>query len=128
APVGRGGEARSPALGERANAALPNPRALLSTRSGPTETTVSILRWACARGPAPLALPIGRPIARARAHVLDGELSPVPPGVVGEIYLGGPGLARGYLGRPELTAAAFVPDPFAGLAAQAAPPPYPTPP
>ena len=57
-------------------------------------------------------IPIGRPLPHARAYVLDEHLNPCPLGVVGELYLGGTGLARGYLGRPELTAACFIPDPF----------------
>ncbi len=56
--------------------------------------------------------PIGRPLPGTRAYVLDRHLMPVPPGVVGELYIGGPGVARGYLGDPARTAERFLPDPY----------------
>jgi amino acid adenylation domain-containing protein len=77
---------------------------------GPTEATVCATVARCVADNRPP--PIGRPLPRVRVYLLDeaGELA--PPGGAGEVYIGGVGLARGYLGRPDLTAAAFVPDPF----------------
>jgi amino acid adenylation domain-containing protein len=80
---------------------------------GPTEAAISSLYWTCRPELARGSVPLGHPIANLAAHVLDEELQPVPDGVPGEIWLGGAGLALGYFGRPDLTAAAFRPDPFA---------------
>ena len=78
---------------------------------GPSETTTYSTVAYLASGES--GVPgIGRPIANTRAYVLDRRLEPVPIGVPGELYLGGAGVARGYLGRPALTAERFVPDPF----------------
>ncbi|MFF4054730.1 amino acid adenylation domain-containing protein [Streptomyces sp. NPDC001668] len=80
---------------------------------GPTETTTFAATRPCPGArPVPDPLPIGRPLDGMRAHVLDGALRPVPPGTVGELYLAGPGVARGYLGRPGASAERFVADPF----------------
>ncbi|WP_164014776.1 non-ribosomal peptide synthetase [Pyxidicoccus trucidator] len=81
---------------------------------GPTETTVWSTVHAVASAPDEGPVPIGRPIPGTRAYVLDTRRLPVPPGVPGELYLGGEGVARGYLGRPDATAERFVPDTFSG--------------
>jgi amino acid adenylation domain-containing protein/non-ribosomal peptide synthase protein (TIGR01720 family) len=107
-----GGEA---ALPERLSdwLASRNARLRLVNTYGPTEATV--VATACTLTAADVTrVPIGAPIAGARVLLLDAALEQVPPGVVGELYLGGEGLARGYLGRPALTAERFVPDRFSG--------------
>ncbi|HEX8149651.1 MAG TPA: amino acid adenylation domain-containing protein [Pyrinomonadaceae bacterium] len=81
---------------------------------GPTEAAVDVTFWRCESSPGRRSVPIGRPIANTQVYVLDAQLEPVPVGVAGELYLSGLGLARGYWGRPGLTAASFVPDPFGG--------------
>ncbi|WP_207309469.1 non-ribosomal peptide synthetase [Streptomyces kasugaensis] len=94
--------------------------ARLYNQYGPTEThVVSQHVLTCADAADwPTLPPIGRPIAQARLYVLDARLEPVPLGTVGELYIGGVSLARGYLGRPALTAEKFLPDPFAGPGAR----------
>jgi amino acid adenylation domain-containing protein/non-ribosomal peptide synthase protein (TIGR01720 family)/FkbM family methyltransferase len=81
---------------------------------GPTECTVDATACRVA-GPAPT---IGGPLANVEAYVLDDRLRPVPPGMPGELVLGGAGVARGYLNRPDLTAAKFIPNPFRGSGAR----------
>ncbi|WP_460732403.1 amino acid adenylation domain-containing protein, partial [Lysobacter tyrosinilyticus] len=101
------GEACPPALVERWA-----PGRSFINAYGPTETTVWAT-WHPCRAPMSGRPPIGRPIANARVYVLDAARQPVPIGTVGELWIGGAGLARGYLDRPELTHERFVPDPFA---------------
>ena len=80
---------------------------------GPTETAVVATSGVVAPAPNGTALPsIGRPIAGAQAYVLDENQQPVPAGTLGELYIGGRGVALGYLNRPELTAERFLQDPF----------------
>ena len=79
---------------------------------GPTEATIVAICSEVRPGTSG-APPIGRPLAAARAYLLDAQMGLVPAGVTGEIYLGGGGVARAYLARPDLTAERFVPDPFA---------------
>ncbi|MEW5927424.1 MAG: non-ribosomal peptide synthase/polyketide synthase, partial [Gemmatimonadota bacterium] len=102
-----GGEALPEELAERTFAAFPG--VALWNHYGPTEATVNTTA-ARVRPGEPVR--IGRPIANVRVHLLDGHGNPVPVGVPGELHVGGGGVARGYLGRPELTAERFVPDPF----------------
>lgn len=79
---------------------------------GPTETAVEVSAWACDPDSKLSFVPIGKPIANTRFHILDDEMGTVGLGEVGELHIGGVQVARGYLERAELTAERFVPDPF----------------
>ncbi|MDH0865611.1 non-ribosomal peptide synthetase [Mitsuaria sp. GD03876] len=99
-----GGEALSPALATRARALATD---ALVNLYGPTETCIDATFWRCADD-ASGSVPIGRPIDHTVLAVLDAAGDPVPPGAEGELHIGGAGLARGYLHRPDLTAERFI--------------------
>jgi natural product biosynthesis luciferase-like monooxygenase protein/amino acid adenylation domain-containing protein/FkbM family methyltransferase len=103
-----GGEACPVALARQLRTALP---AALYNMYGPTETTI----WSTVSEVVEVegSVPVGTPIANTTIRILDRNLRPAPIGVKGELYIGGSGVARGYHDRPELTAASFLPDPFA---------------
>jgi amino acid adenylation domain-containing protein len=110
-----GGDRVSPAAAQRVLAALPACR--LINGYGPTETTT----FGCTHAITPLdaagcSVPIGRPIANTRVYVLDSALGLCPCGIPGELYIGGDGVARGYVNAPDLTAERFIPDPFGSAA------------
>jgi amino acid adenylation domain-containing protein len=106
-----GGDALQP---EAARAVLQAARpAHLVNGYGPTEvTTFAICHEVADVAPDASSVPIGRPISNTRAYILDAALQPVPPGIAGELHLGGPGVAGGYLNNPEADAASFIQDPF----------------
>jgi amino acid adenylation domain-containing protein len=86
------------------------PQVQLHNCYGPTEVSIDATTWVCDRN-SPI-ISIGRPIANQQVYILDSHLQPVPIGVTGEIYIGGAGLALGYLNRPDLTTAKFINNPF----------------
>jgi amino acid adenylation domain-containing protein len=108
-----GGESASRALLEQVRALAPECRVV--NHYGPTETTVGALTWELpSTESVPPRMPIGRPLNGLSVYVLDASLAPVAVGLVGELYIGGAGVARGYHERPALTAERFIPDPFGG--------------
>ena len=105
-----GGEALTAAVRDAWGAALRRP---LVNLYGPTEATIECATWTCGEADgAGATVPIGCPAPGCVLHVLDAALWPVAPGVAGELCVAGAQVARGYWGRPELTAERFVPDPF----------------
>ncbi|MBC1238392.1 condensation domain-containing protein [Nostoc sp. 2RC] len=88
------------------------PQVSLFNEYGPTEATVWSSVYNCQNHDLNSSVPIGRPIANTQIYLLDSHLQPVPIGVSGEIYIGGFGVAKSYLNRPELTAQKFIPNPF----------------
>jgi amino acid adenylation domain-containing protein/non-ribosomal peptide synthase protein (TIGR01720 family) len=104
-----GGEALSAHLRNRVLEQLPD--AQLHNRYGPTETAINVTHWHCTLADGERS-PIGRPLGNVLCRVLDADLNPLPRGVAGELCIGGIGLARGYLGRPALSAERFVADPL----------------
>ncbi|MEU7004578.1 amino acid adenylation domain-containing protein [Nonomuraea sp. NPDC046570] len=104
------GEALPPATAQRCLRVLPH--AELENLYGPTEASVDVTYYSCRRDADLTRVPIGAPMANTRVYVLDAGLGLTPVGTAGELYLGGEGLARGYLGQPGLTAQRFVADPY----------------
>ncbi len=107
-----GGEALPLELAERCRERVP---AVLRNQYGPTEISIDTTDWICRpedsrRG----FVPLGFPLANTALYILDPYLAPVPPGVAGELCIGGAGVTRGYWRQPHLTAEKFVPDPFSG--------------
>ncbi|MGY2438175.1 amino acid adenylation domain-containing protein [Pseudomonas sp. SDO52101_S400] len=107
-----GGGDLTPALARRVRERLPQVR--LHNVYGPTEATVDSTVWTLepSMSVPDSALPIGRPINNTRLYVLDAAERPVPMGVIGQLFIGGAGVARGYLGLPQLMAERFIPSPF----------------
>ncbi|WP_217562679.1 non-ribosomal peptide synthetase [Paenibacillus sp. GbtcB18] len=79
---------------------------------GPTEAAIDVTAWECRPDYEKKVTPIGKPIDNIQIYILDAKMQRLPAGIAGELYIGGIGLARGYYGRPDLTAAQFVPNPY----------------
>jgi amino acid adenylation domain-containing protein len=110
-----GGEAVHSSLVERIRGLAPNCEII--NHYGPTESTIGVLTHRIdSEADIRTTTPIGRPLANSQVFILNSDGQPTPVGVSGELYIGGDGLARGYLDRPDLTAERFVPNPFGGPA------------
>lgn len=105
-----GGEALPHELQERFFARLPGVE--LHNLYGPAEAAIQVTTWKCQPGDVRRTVPIGRPVANTQVYVLDARMQPMPAGVAGELYIGGVQVGRGYVGRDDLTAERFLPDPF----------------
>jgi len=108
--ISSGGEALSPEI-IRQHYAIHE--AVLYNMYGPTEITIEATAWPCPRDPAPHRVAIGKPAQNVRLYILDELGRRLPPGAAGELYIGGVGVARGYLNRADLTAERFLADPYA---------------
>lgn len=108
-----GGEKLSPLHISKLRTAYPELE--LINGYGPTENTTFSLTYRIRETAFDNSIPIGRPLGNRTAYVLDARLNPVPIGIQGELYVGGAGLSRGYLNRPELTAERFIPHPFSNI-------------
>ena len=102
-----GGEALSPSLAQELATEL---GCDIQNMYGPTETTIWSATDDVERDPTQIT--VGRPIANTQTYILDKQLRPLPAGLAGELYIAGEGVARGYLGHPDLTVDRFIPDPF----------------
>ncbi|HVR98123.1 MAG TPA: amino acid adenylation domain-containing protein, partial [Thermoanaerobaculia bacterium] len=112
-----GGDALSSEVRDRFRARLPQ-GVLLRNQYGPTEISIDVTEWICVpeeTGESRRQPPIGRPLGNGEAYIADAELAPAPVGVAGELLLGGEGVARGYRGRPDLTAERFIPAAWSGV-------------
>ncbi|KAG0062725.1 hypothetical protein BGZ92_006127, partial [Podila epicladia] len=104
------GEALPPAFVRELKALVPH--GAIINEYGPTEATVASTYWKVLPDICNDIVPIGRPIPNKRIYILDSSYRPIPAGVIGELYIGGLGVARGYMNRPDLTAERFLVDPF----------------
>ncbi len=106
------GEVLPPELARQVRERLPH--ATLVNTYGPTECAIDVSSWEC-RTDESSSIPIGHPVDNVQLYVLDDNLRPVPPGAPGELHIGGIQVGRGYLRRPALTAARFVPNPYSAI-------------